>query len=850
MAFDSSRNAHSQLPEAPQPRPELWHDLRDDGIQWEGQVLLAGTGIDVPALLVLTANRFTLICNGEIALEAPRAWLTPEPRLLADNGVRLSLTPQGGRKGADESSRLTLRVRNGRGAAARLVSTITGRLVSPRDEQAVRHTGAEPAWGVAGAATAVALPPLPDFPDDAPARHTWPPVEQHAVAPASPAQPDVSHRGNANTSISAWTFRNLNDRPPSATGRQPGSPAVMAATAAAAVTPPYPTDDHHQFNRGLVWGLRSLILLLLIGAGLYFGRDSLPRNLYIPLPARLEQQLGLADDEPTDVSLVPGGSEDPGSVTGTETPPPTQPDSDGTSGAPNSDLIGTRGDDENENGLGGATTEDITPADLGGGMLDNPPATAPPTPTPEPTVAPVIVEPTREPTEAPRVIEPTAVPTEAPVEPTQAPVEPTEAPVEPTEEPTLAPTEEPVEPTDAPVEPTEEPTLAPTEIPATEEPTTPVETEEPATEVPVTETPTETPVTEAPTEEPVTEVPPTEAPATEIPTEEPEATLESQPPSVAPDSTPVQALASGPFRYTITSAARGETIPELPDLQAVGEYGEWVVLSVYGENWSDTEQVFDMSQFQLFADGEEILLDVGNGWIAGLLGYTPAYGNTDAILWAGGESHPFTLTFLVPTGATDLTLVAGDQTIDLGPALAEPAPLGSAVEVPEQPEYIEATVVEVIDGETVAIEQDGITQTVRYLGIDVPTGDDCYAAEATAANAALVEGQTVRIERQATDTDARGNWVRDVWVLAEDGRYFLVSQALVDEGAAIADISEPNTRFEGWLLGAESAAQAEGRGLWGACEQEVTAGGETDADAPPQAVVPTSARVIHRRVRV
>ena len=221
----------------------------------------------------------------------------------------------------------------------------------------------------------------------------------------------------------------------------------------------------------------------------------------------------------------------------------------------------------------------------------------------------------------------------------------------------------------------------------------------------------------------------------------------------------------------------------MPDLQAVGGYGEWVVVTMYGENTSGTEQVFDMSQFRVVADGREFQLDVGNAWVGGLLGFTPAYGNTDAILWASGEGHEFALTFLVPTGTRIAAACRGrpGDRSDIDPRQARRQ---WAVRRPNHalPEVVEATVVEVIDAETIVIEQDGITQTVRYLGIDVPTGDDCFATEAAAANAGLVEGQTVRIERQATDLDARGNWVRDVWVPAADGTYVLVSHALVQAG--------------------------------------------------------------------
>jgi endonuclease YncB( thermonuclease family) len=231
---------------------------------------------------------------------------------------------------------------------------------------------------------------------------------------------------------------------------------------------------------------------------------------------------------------------------------------------------------------------------------------------------------------------------------------------------------------------------------------------------------------------------------------------------------------------------------------------------------SSDVQVFDMSDFVLYADGQEVELDSGTGWVNGLVGNTPAYGATDAIQWAPGESHMVTLTFLAPADATSLVLQAGDQTIDISPAIENPAPLASE-RPPVESDLIEGKVVEVIDGETIVVEIDGIQQTVRYLGLDVPTGDACYAAEATDANRSLVEGQTVVIERQATDKDARGNWVRDIWVTNKDGQPVLVSQQLIAKGAAEANISEPNTRFAGWLQQTEAAAEQNGAGLWGAC---------------------------------
>jgi endonuclease YncB( thermonuclease family) len=820
MAFDSRsggqqsrRSSQPSAPPAPRPTGQEWNALREDGIQWEGQVLLAGSGIDVPAFLVLTSSRLILFSNGQPALEVPRTWLRPEPKLLAADAVRIAITPHGTAGASSDTDRITIKVRNGRGEAARLVSSVTGRIISPREERGITRAETPGAWtNTVGAATPMALPPLPDFDDDpalARATRSWPPVEQDAVTSTTPSGSKTAPP----PSISTWVSENLADN-------TPASPATHRKQTVTVT--PAPENDR-QFHRGLVWGLRSLILAILVGTGVYFGQDRLPQDYSFQLPAAVEDRFGLNDDEdpPTDVSQLPADSPGTGS-TGQE-PTATSPSSDGTNGATNTE-------DVNGSGLGGNNGE-ITPADPGigeyeegdtptepeGNTSDDPNSGEGNVPTTdEPaTEEPVSTDTNEIPGRQDTVEDPTEeVATDEPVTEAPATEEATEPPI----------TEEPA--TEAPA----------TEDPATEEPTEPAVTEEP-TQEPVTEEPTreptEIPATEEPTEEP-TEIPATEEPATEEPTEipvtetasTPEATLESQPPSVNPDVPPGQEVVSGQFRYTVTGVSRGETIEQLPDLAPV-ETGEWVVLTVDGQNLSGEEQVFDMSQFRLYADGQEVLLDVGNAWVSGLLGQTPAYGNTDAILWASGEGHQFTLTFLAPRGAESLTLVAGDQVIDLTASTGTASPIGAESTPAESTEAssIEATVVGVIDAETIVIEVDGVRQTVRYLGIDAPTGDDCFADEATEANRSLVEGQTVRIERQATDTDAQGNWVRDVWVTAEDGSQVLVSEALVAEGAATSGISEPNTRFAGWILGSESAAQAEGTGLWAACEEE----GETTA---------------------
>jgi endonuclease YncB( thermonuclease family) len=785
-------NSRSPQPTVDRPSFHIWQPLEAEGVQWEGQVAIVGGASDMPALLAVTSQRIALIANGQIMLDFSRSWLRPSPRLAAENGVRIFITPEGS---TAEPQPVLLRARDGRGAAMELVSVLTGKPLAGRMPSRDDKAGITiPNWKeTVGAARAVALPLIDDEPEVASTRsenRAWPPQESAVAAPKP-----VNRRREQ---VTTRPMQSLVDRRGGMVDPKPVPSSVSRAARAQGTEKDGVTirdsdrwqEAHFTGTRqkrgGSSWLLTAAIMLVLLSgigyvAGDYYGITA--DDLRERIPANIRETLGIEADE-GNLAQAPETIDQP-----------QQRGSDGTDGT-NPDAgndIPSGGDNQ----VGAASTEEPTPpsSDVNGEPLDptlglgGPTSELPETEEAEddagdPTVPVETVVVTEDPVE-----EPTAEPT---VEPT---VEPTAEPtVEPTIEPTKEPTAEPtVEATEEP-EPTEAPTQEPT-VEATEEPT--VE----ATVEPTAEATEEADTTPEATVEPTTE-----------PTEEPQV----QAPSVMPETTPEQAVVADGFRYTIEGAAVGETIPELPQVNSVAGYGTWVVLDVYGQNMSSDVQVFDMSRFVLWADGEEVLLDSGTAWVNGLLGNTPAYGPTDAIQWAPGESHGFTLTFLAPANADSLVLQAGDQMIDISPAVTNPAPLMGETERIES-DLIEGTVVEVVNGETIVVEIDGVRQTVRYLGIDVPTGDACYVEESTEANRALVEGQTVIIERQASDVDARGNWVRDVWVENEDGLPVLVSQQMVANGAAEARISEPNTRFAGWLQQSQADAEANGEGLWGAC---------------------------------
>jgi micrococcal nuclease len=126
-----------------------------------------------------------------------------------------------------------------------------------------------------------------------------------------------------------------------------------------------------------------------------------------------------------------------------------------------------------------------------------------------------------------------------------------------------------------------------------------------------------------------------------------------------------------------------------------------------------------------------------------------------------------------------------------------------------QPDGEVATVVAVIDGDTIDVDLGGRTYRVRYIGINTPEYDEVCYWEATSANAALVEGQTVTMYRDVSETDRYGRLLRYVYV----GDTF-VNAELVAEGWAEAVEYPPDTSYADYLEGLEDAARAAGLGCW------------------------------------
>ena len=132
-----------------------------------------------------------------------------------------------------------------------------------------------------------------------------------------------------------------------------------------------------------------------------------------------------------------------------------------------------------------------------------------------------------------------------------------------------------------------------------------------------------------------------------------------------------------------------------------------------------------------------------------------------------------------------------------------------------------ATVVDVIDGDTVVLDIGGRAEHVRLIGIDTPevhvdagAQPECYGPEASAFTAQLLPpGIAVLVERDVVGRDDYGRLL--AYVSLPDGT--LVNEAIVAAGYATPLSIAPNTALARRFVDAATAAEAAGLGLWGAC---------------------------------
>lgn len=170
---------------------------------------------------------------------------------------------------------------------------------------------------------------------------------------------------------------------------------------------------------------------------------------------------------------------------------------------------------------------------------------------------------------------------------------------------------------------------------------------------------------------------------------------------------------------------------------------------------------------------------------------------------------PRRLSWLAPLGAVVALLVGG---LVSGCSLLDQA--GGAA--PGR-----ATVMRVVDGDTVDLWVGRRPETARLLGIDTPETVDpgapvgCYGPEASArVKELLPEGTVVVLAR---DVEARDRYGRLLVYLTRARDDLFVNRSLLADGFARPLSIAPNEAHRAELARVSAEARAAGRGLWGAC---------------------------------
>lgn len=128
------------------------------------------------------------------------------------------------------------------------------------------------------------------------------------------------------------------------------------------------------------------------------------------------------------------------------------------------------------------------------------------------------------------------------------------------------------------------------------------------------------------------------------------------------------------------------------------------------------------------------------------------------------------------------------------------------------------TVTKVVDGDTIHIDMNGKSETVRLIGINTPETVDprrpveCFGKQASAQAHTLLDGKRVQIETEASqgERDKYGRLLG--YVFREDGLFF--NNYMVEEGYAYEYTYRLPYKYQTQFKAAQKEAEANGKGLW------------------------------------
>ncbi|WP_245574368.1 thermonuclease family protein [Desulfovirgula thermocuniculi] len=143
------------------------------------------------------------------------------------------------------------------------------------------------------------------------------------------------------------------------------------------------------------------------------------------------------------------------------------------------------------------------------------------------------------------------------------------------------------------------------------------------------------------------------------------------------------------------------------------------------------------------------------------------------------------------------------------------------------PGFMEATVTEVVDGDTVHVRlSGGREEKVRFIGVNAPEYTkevEPYGKEATDYTKKHLLGKKVWLETDAQERDKYGRLLAYVWLSppqgrspsAEEVREKMFNARLLLDGCAQVMTVPPNVKYADLFVKLQREAREARRGLWG-----------------------------------
>lgn len=147
------------------------------------------------------------------------------------------------------------------------------------------------------------------------------------------------------------------------------------------------------------------------------------------------------------------------------------------------------------------------------------------------------------------------------------------------------------------------------------------------------------------------------------------------------------------------------------------------------------------------------------------------------------------------------------------------------IEVKENQDNLLYSVVKVVDGDTLSIDMDGKSQTIRLIGLNTPETVDprkpveCFGKEASNKAKELLIGKKARIEKDPSQGDYDKYQRLLAYVFLEDGTNF--NKWMIENGYGYEYTYDLPYKYQKEFKLAESQAKSQKKGLWadGICDQ-------------------------------